>query len=325
MNGVLALGDGLIHGIRIEVKDAYGNSSSLSFRIRCTPAAIATTPAKAPGREPLSVSPAYLAMKKFYPGMIDGIETPDCAFFLSEKSLYDSVNIGTTVAAYPSASSERTTGPLPEGPSLAGRRRRATFGSSPEPPIRTAGPLPATGTSSLPGGVSAAFTIGAPWIPLLEPVMVRLRLTSPAVNPQSGGKPTQSTDKIVMVCFNGAERDVQRPEWQGAWASARFREFGNYQLVEDRTAPIITPLQPMDSAVPVRTGRIAFSVKDDLGAVRNFRAELDGGAWLCFSNDKGGAYIYKFDEHCPPGRHTLKVSVEDVAGNRTIEEYHFIR
>jgi hypothetical protein len=285
MNGVLALGDGLIHGIRIEVKDAYGNSSSVSFRIRCTPAAIATTPAKAPGREPLSVSPAYLAMKKFYPGMIDGIETPDCAFFLGEKSLYDSVNIGTTVAAYP---------------------------------------LPATGTSSLPGGVSAAFTIGAPWIPLLEPVMVRLRLTSTAVNPQSGGKPTQSTDKIVMVCFNGAERDVQRPEWQGAWASARFREFGNYQLVEDRTAPIITPLQPMDSVVPVRTGRIAFSVKDDLGAVHNFRAELDG-AWLCFSNDKGTAYIYKFDEHCPPGRHTLKVSVEDVAGNRTVEEYHFIR
>jgi len=33
--------------------------------------------------------------------MVDGLETPDCAFYLSEKSLYDSVTIGTTVTGYP--------------------------------------------------------------------------------------------------------------------------------------------------------------------------------------------------------------------------------
>jgi hypothetical protein len=117
---------------------------------------------------------------------------------------------------------------------------------------------------------------------------------------------------------------VQRVEWNDGWASARFREFGEFQLVEDNVAPVIIPLERLEGADLSKAARIAFSVKDDLGAVRKFRAELDG-AWLCCTNDKGLAYIYKFDQHCPPGRHTLKISVEDMAGNKTIGEYHFTR
>jgi len=173
---------------------------------------------------------------------------------------------------------------------------------------------------SLPGGVSAVYTIGAPWIPLLDPVLVRLRPISP----------DSSTDRIVMVRTwgtqgtQGAQLDVRRPEWQQGWASARFREFGNFQLVEDTIAPVITPIGPLADADLSRAARIAIDVKDNLPGLHNFRAELDG-AWLCFTNDKGLAFIYKFDEHCPPGRHTLKVTIEDAAGNQTTKEYHFTR
>ena len=127
-----------------------------------------------------------------------------------------------------------------------------------------------------------------------------------------------------MVRTHGAEKEAQRPEWKEFVASARFHEFGNFQLVDDRIPPVITPLEPLDDANLSKASRIAFSVKDNLGAIRHFRAELDG-KWLCFTNDKGLAYIYKFDEHCPPGPHVLKVSVEDVAGNKTIKEYRFTR
>jgi len=122
----------------------------------------------------------------------------------------------------------------------------------------------------------------------------------------------------------GAQLDVRRPEWQQGWASARFREFGNFQLVEDTIAPVITPIGPLADADLSRAARIAIDVKDNLPGLHNFRAELDG-AWLCFTNDKGLAFIYKFDEHCPPGRHTLKVTIEDAAGNQTTKEYHFTR
>ena len=49
------------------------------------------------------------------------------------------------------------------------------------------------------------------------------------------------------------------------------------------------------------------------------------GKWLRFTNDKGKTFIYIFDEKCPPGQHTLKISVEDEAGNSTIRTYNFTR
>ena len=278
-NGVIDLGDGRVHDLRIEVKDAYGNTSKLSWRVQYQPPLNPVSPAS-PVTNPFSLTAP--AGKKFYPGMVDGLETADCAFYLGEKSLYDSVYIAHNVSGYP-------------GSGL-----------------------------SLPGGVSAVHTIGAPFIPLLEPLLVRLKPISSSSMDSSGNKEwaPATMEKVVMVNFQGAQKDVQRPEWQGGWASARWREFGNFQLVEDREAPIITPLALLDGADLGKATRIAFSIKDNLGALRNFRAELDG-RWLCCTNDKGLAFIYKFDHHCPAGSHVLKVTVEDVAGNRSTGLYRF--
>jgi hypothetical protein len=283
-NGVLRLDDGRIHDVRIAVMDPYGNLSELRFRVQYRPQPAADAGSITAAAD----APAPPTGKKFYPGMVDGLETPDCAFYLGEKSLYDSATIGTTVSGYP-------------GSGL-----------------------------SLPGGVSAVQSIGARWIPLLDPVLVRLRPIPAAAQPPTSDSTNWSgiytdTDRIVMVCFDGAQKDVRRPEWQGGWASAHFRGFGNFQLVRDTVPPVITAIGALDGADLSHATRIALSIKDNLGALRNFRAELDG-AWLCFTNDKGLAYIYTFDEHCPPGApHKLKVTVEDVAGNRTVKEYHFNR
>jgi murein DD-endopeptidase MepM/ murein hydrolase activator NlpD len=266
-NGVLDLRDGRRHQIRIDVSDTRGNITGLKFNVQFLDQPEASRP-EASQHD----SDAGQTAKRFYPGMVDGLETSDCAFYLAEKSLYDSATIGATVAGYP-------------GSGL-----------------------------SMPDGVSAVYNIGATWIPLLDPILVRLRPTL-AVG---------SIDKIVMVRFAGRQTEVHRPEWQGGWASAHFREFGNFQLVEDTIAPVITPIGPLEAADLSHAARIAFDVKDNLGPPVKFRAELDG-AWLCCTNDKGLAYIYKFDQHCPPGSHTLKVTVEDIAGNRTAMEYHFTR
>jgi murein DD-endopeptidase MepM/ murein hydrolase activator NlpD len=276
-NGVLDIGDGRPHKIHIKVLDTENNSCSLTFDVQYQP-----TATHANAAEPADSSVSFTG-KKFYVGTVDGLEIPGCAFYLGEKSLYDSMTIGATVSGYPGSG------------------------------------------HSLPGGVSSTYTIGAPWLPLLEPMLVRLKDEQALrTDSLSGSDWAMSQQKIVMVCFNGNQKDVQRPEWHDGWASARFRGFGNFQLVDDRTPPTITPLGPLEGANLSKAPRIAFSVKDDLGALRNFKAELDG-AWLCFTNDKGLAYIYTFDEHCPPGAHALKVSVEDVAGNKTVREYHFTR
>jgi hypothetical protein len=274
-DGVLDIGDGRPHKIEIRVLDTDSNSCTLGFQVQYQPS---STP---PTLE--ADSPAVNTGKKFYPGMVDGLESPGCAFYLAEKSLYDSATLGAIVTGYPGSG------------------------------------------HSLPGGVSSTYAIGVPWVPLLEPLLVRLQdAHTQRTDSLPGNAWTTQEQKIVMVRSNGDQKDTRRPEWHDGWASARFREFGNFQLVEDTVPPTITPLAPLNGANLARASRIAFSVKDDLGAVLNFKAELDG-AWLCFTNDKGLAFIYTFDEHCPPGPHTLKVSAEDVAGNRTVKEYHFTR
>jgi hypothetical protein len=254
-DGVIDLSDSVPHAIRIEVKDAYGNTAELKYQVQWKKNSI-----ELPAAEPTG--------KKFYPGMLDGYETEDCAFYIGEKGLYDSVHINYAVS-----------------------------------------------NEGLPGGISGLYTIGATDIPLGDSMLVRIRPDKQA---------TADPVKVVMVRLAGDKKEVQRPEWQGDWASAKFREFGSFQLVEDKEAPVIFPTGIHRGAHLEKATHISFLVKDNLGAIRDFRAELDG-KWLCFTNDKELAFIYKFDEHCPPGKHVLKVTAIDTAGNQTVQSYGFTR
>jgi hypothetical protein len=260
------------------VKDADGNTALLNFKMQYRPSPLAT------------VASSPLAGKMFYPGMLDGYEAGDVAFYVGEKALYDSVHIGCRIA------------------------------------------------DSTWNGLSPVYAIGSTIIPLQEPLLVRIRLHS------AGGQTQQESrqgadkadmpaarEKVVMLRTQGGKKEAQRPEWLGDWASGRFREFGEFRLVRDTLPPVITPIGIREGAVLRKARKIAFRVKDDLGGIRRFRAELDptadghGGRWLCFTNDKYLDYIYVFDGHCPAGKHVLKVTAEDVAGNRTIKQYRFTK
>jgi hypothetical protein len=76
--GRLHLEDGKIHEIRIELKDAYGNKTNLVFKVRY---------------QSENQENPVLPGKIFYPGMMDGFETTDAAFYLGEKCLYDSAHL----------------------------------------------------------------------------------------------------------------------------------------------------------------------------------------------------------------------------------------
>lgn len=259
-DGVIDLSDGLAHSMRIVVRDADGNASELRFAVQYRPSPIAT------------VASYPLVGKLFYPGMLDGYEGTDVAYYIGEKALYDSVHIGCVAVD--------------------------------------------TGAA----GLSRVYAIGSTTIPLQEPVLVRMKAGAPGTR-----------DRVVMLRTEGSRKDAQRPEWLGDWASARFRDFGYFRLVEDRQPPVMTPVGFRDGAVLSKARKIAVRVKDDLGGIRSFRAELDppadgrGGQWLCFTNDKYLDFIYTFDGHCAPGKHVLRVTAEDVAGNRTTKEYRFTR
>ena len=253
--GSITLTDGTTHQVRIEVKDAFGNSSVLSVLIKFNVI-------------PLSSGQAFPG-KMFYPGMVDGYESANCSFYLGEKSLYDSVHI-----------------PLSQKP------------------------------GTLPGGLSPQFSIGYVYLPLADNMLVQIKsdkkLTSPPFNP------------IVMVRTAGAKKEVQPVVWKNGWASAAFNEFGSFQLVTDHSPPQIRFAGYRENMSLRKAKKIVILVKDNLDAVRNFRAELDGN-WLCFANDKGKAFVYTFDAHCARGKHILKIHAEDVAGNPADATFSFVR
>ncbi|HLK29004.1 MAG TPA: M23 family metallopeptidase [Puia sp.] len=253
-DGVIDVGDGSSHQMKIDVKDGYGHNTVLNFLVKYKVGATSTW--QAPG-------------KMFYPQMLDGVENPECAFYIGEKCLYDSVHINY-----------------------------------------------ATSNAVLPTAISSVHSIGATYIPLQDSFLVRIK---PTANFDVNKK-----DKIVMQRFAGAKKDVEKVQWQGGWASARFRDFGNFQLLVDEEPPQIVPIGFVNGANMSKAARIVFIIKDNFDAFKNFRAELDG-KWLRFTNDKGKSFIYKFDEHCPPGNHELKISVQDEAGNLATQVYNFTR
>lgn len=253
-NGVIDISDREVHDITVLVKDALGNTSKLSYKVKYNGAA---------------KTPAANSGKQFYPLMMEGFESEDCEFYIGERCLYDSVHI---------------------------RHNRSA--------------------NTNPQVVSALHTIGASYIPLHEPFLVRIQPAQPLTEGEKA--------RTVMQWFSGTKKEVQKVEWQGNWASTRYRSLGNFQLVVDTTAPVIAPIGFADGADLSRATRIAFTVQDNLGSVKNVRTELDG-KWLRFTNDKGRTFIYHFDEMCMAGSHELTISAEDEAGNTTVKTYTFTR
>lgn len=170
--------------------------------------------------------------------------------------------------------------------------------------------------ASSPNVISAVHSIGAAYIPLQEPMTVRIK---PTVMPDSGKR-----NHVVMQWFSGSKYEVEKVDWQKNWAAASFRSLGNFQLVLDEEPPTISPVGFTDGANLSKAARMVFVVKDNLESFKHFRAELDG-KWLRFTNDKGRSFVYTFDEKCTAGAHSIKISVEDEAGNTSTKTFSFTR
>ena len=141
-------------------------------------------------------------------------------------------------------------------------------------------------------------------------------------------KPTKSFpsiwgNKVVIKNNYGKRTSVRKADWQNEWLTARFNDFGSYQAFADTEPPAINAPGRGDTIDLSGAARLVLTPTDNFG-IKSFRAELDG-KWLMFTNDKGRNHIYKFDERCPYGVHSLKVTVTDLVGNTTVKEWWFKR
>jgi hypothetical protein len=134
--------------------------------------------------------------------------------------------------------------------------------------------------------------------------------------------PAALADRMVIRRTGRGSPLVRKATLQAGAYAARFREFGDVELLADDSPPAIA-FPGLKEGGRLAGSTLAVRVTDNLGAVRNFRGELDG-RWLLFAQ-QGGTYTYRVDERCPPGRHTLIVSAEDEAGNKSVRSVVFNR
>lgn len=81
-DGVIAIDDDSNHKIKLEVKDAYGNTSIVSFDIK-------RSAAFTEKQKPDSVN--YFQPREFHPGFLNLFENSNISFYLPKNSLYDSI------------------------------------------------------------------------------------------------------------------------------------------------------------------------------------------------------------------------------------------
>ncbi|MEO6548515.1 MAG: M23 family metallopeptidase [Ferruginibacter sp.] len=258
-NGVIDIEDGKIHQLKIEVKDAQGNTSVLQFGVQKTfPKATSLQ----------SIVVASSAQNEFHPDFINVFENSHISFYLPENALYDSIRFKYNEII-----------PLQGNPIYQLHNGNIPVHSMFPVKIKNAG-----------AAYPAKMVMHRYW------------------------KDKDDYARAVQVTM-GKEKD---------WYQASFRAFGNFQLLTDTIPPSITPVGIRDGINAAKLSRIAFVIRDNTKELQNFTAYLDG-KWLRFTNDKGSAFIYKFDEHCPAGPHDLKIAVEDCVGNKSERTYHFTR
>ena len=165
------------------------------------------------------------------------------------------------------------------------------------------------------GAYSKVHVLHTPAIPVHDSISIRVR--------PSQEVPAGLEHKIIMVKAARGKLDVSQTKFLKGWFEARFREFGEFWLEADLTPPVIAVSGVSNGSVLGSGSRIVCSVSDNWKKIKNFRAELDGN-WLRFVQ-RGTTFVYTMDAHCAPGTHTLRLTVEDVAGNQTEKTIHFSR
>ncbi len=165
------------------------------------------------------------------------------------------------------------------------------------------------------GGYSNIFRLHSALVPLHTGFNLRIKPSRPV--------PAHLRDRLVLHRQGFGESVMAVTAEEDGWYRGTSRDLGDFQLLADTTAPKITPLGGIKQGANLGgAGRIAFSMSDGSG-IKSYRAELDG-KWLRFSR-KSNVVSYNFDKHCPPGTHTLTLTVTDIANNSSTYTLTFKR
>lgn len=108
--------------------------------------------------------------------------------------------------------------------------------------------------------------------------------------------------------------------YRNGWIDGTIKEFGTYTIGQDAHAPTLTPLNP---ASWISKQMFVFRLSDNLSGVQSYRGEIDG-AFVLFEMDSKSVVTYRFDkERLQRGKHVLRLTATDAAGNEATYTHPF--
>lgn len=122
--------------------------------------------------------------------------------------------------------------------------------------------------------------------------------------------------KVVLRYNDTRKTTGQATQFADGWYVANVRNFGNYWLEVDTTAPVITP-------VAGRKGRVSFRITDSQTSVAWAEARING-KWVVLEQH-GPLWFYEFNANTPAGKNALFIRARDESGNESSLNHSFVK
>jgi hypothetical protein len=148
---------------------------------------------------------------------------------------------------------------------------------------------------------SEVFTLGSPYVPLNKTIHV-------AIHPE---KKIIWNDAMGVYRTEGKAQTYLGGYWQNGAVHFSTREFGDFTILEDHTAPVIRPLV-------VNNYVARFKIRDEMSGISGYRATVNG-EWLLMHYDSKTSTIWSerlSKDELMKGE--LKLVVTDEAGNQAV-------
>lgn len=126
--------------------------------------------------------------------------------------------------------------------------------------------------------------------------------------------------KIVLVYHDGTKQSAKAALLSNAWYTASVRNFGDYWLAIDTTAPMIKHMQKQGISVAEGTV-LRFKLTDNYTSIKKCTARIKG-QWVCLEQHEDN-WFYAIDEHCPKGKNKLDLVAVDENGNERTMSFLF--